>query len=145
MRMPVFCTRAALLATVSFFLYSVPPSWGQSITAGDVTGIVTDPSGAAVPNAAVTLTSIDTNASRKATTNAEGSYRFAFVPPGGYKIAVSASGFQTQERPGLAVSAGQPTALNVQLQIASSSQSVNVVEAPSALQTENADVGTTVN
>jgi hypothetical protein len=145
MRMQSFCNRAALLATVSFFLYSVPPSWGQSITAGDVTGIVTDPSGAAVPNAAVTLTSIDTNASRKATTNAEGSYRFAFVPPGGYKIAVSASGFQTQERPGLAVSAGQPTALNVQLQIASSSQSVNVVEAPSALQTENADVGTTFN
>ena len=127
------------------FLCCAAVCWGQSITAGDVTGIVTDPSGGAVPNAAVTLIGVDTNAARKATTNAEGTYRFAFVQPGAYKIAVSASGFQTQERPGLAISAGQPTAVNVQLAIANASQTVNVVEAASALQTENADVGTTFN
>jgi hypothetical protein len=145
MRLQAFCTRAALFLTVGFLLLYTPASRGQSITAGDVTGIVTDPSGAAVPNASVALSSIDTNASRKATTNAEGSYRFAFVPPGAYKLTVSASGFQTQERPGLAISAGQPASLNVQLEIASASQTVNVVEASSALQTENADVGTTFN
>src|ERR1035438_7650475 len=101
MRMQAFSTRTALL--VGLFLSYAAVSWGQSITAGDVTGIVTDPSGGAVPNASVTLTSDSTNASRKATTSADGSYRFAFVPPGAYKIAVSASGFQTQERSGLAV------------------------------------------
>ncbi len=141
--MQALCTRTALFFGLFLFLASI--TWGQSITAGDVTGIVTDPSGGAVPNAAVTLTSVDTNALRKVTTNGDGSYRFAFVSPGKYKIAVSANGFQTQERPGLAISAGQPTALNVQLEIANASQTVNVVEAPSVLQTENADVGTTFN
>ena len=137
--------RTAFLATIGVFLLYTPASRGQSITAGDVTGTVTDPSGGVVPNAAVTLTSSDTNTSRKATTSADGSYRFAFVPPGAWKIAVSASGFQTQERPGVVVSAGQPTAVNVQLAVAIASQTVNVVEAPSALQTENADAGTTFN
>jgi hypothetical protein len=138
-------TRAALLAAIGISLFCANITWGQSITAGDVTGIVTDPSGAAVPNAAVTLTSVDTNASRTATTNAEGSYRFAFVPPGVWKIAVNASGFQAQEHPNLSVSAGQPTAVNVQLALAKSSQTVDVVETATTIQTENADVGTTFN
>ncbi len=135
--------RAALLITLAIVFSHTPLLRGQSITAGDVTGTITDPSGAAVPNAAITLTNAETNSSQKATTNAEGTYRFAFVPPGAYKVAVSASGFQTQERTGLAVSAGQPTALSVQLAVASASQTVDITEAPSALQTENADVGTT--
>jgi outer membrane receptor protein involved in Fe transport len=135
------CTGAAVLVAV--FLINAPECRGQSITAGVVTGTVTDPSGAAVPNAAVTLTSADTNTSQKTATNAEGNYRFAFVTPGSYKIEVSANGFQAQERPTVAVTAGQPTGISVQLAVASASQTVNVVEAPSALQTENADVGTT--
>lgn len=114
----------------------------QSITAGLVTGTVTDPSGAAVPNAAVTLSDVGTGTSQKGETNAEGNYRFAFVPPGSYKLSVSASGFQTQEHTGLPVSAGQPATLNVQLALATSSQTVNVVEALNVLQTDNADAAT---
>ncbi|HWE51008.1 MAG TPA: carboxypeptidase regulatory-like domain-containing protein, partial [Bryobacteraceae bacterium] len=135
-------TKTALLFTLGIALLA-PLSWGQSITAGDVAGTVTDPSGAAVPRAAVTLTNVETSTTQKAITGAEGNYRFAFVPPGIYKVSVTGNGFQTQERTGLAVSAGQPTALNLQLAVASSSQTVDVVEAPSALQTENADVGST--
>jgi len=107
-----------------------------------VTGTVTDPSGAAVPNAAVTLSDAATGTSQKGETNAEGSYRFAFVPPGSYKVSVSAGGFQTQEHTGIAVSAGQPATLNLQLAIASSAQTVNVVEALNVLQTDNADAAT---
>jgi Carboxypeptidase regulatory-like domain/TonB-dependent Receptor Plug Domain len=138
-------TAALWVAAIGFSLFCANITWGQSITAGDVTGAVTDPSGAAVPNAAVTLTSVDTNASHTATTNAEGNYRFAFVPPGLWKIAVNASGFQAQERPNLSVSAGQPTVVNVQLALAKSSQTVDVVEAAATIQAENADVGTTFN
>ncbi|MBV9770789.1 MAG: TonB-dependent receptor, partial [Bryobacterales bacterium] len=117
---------------------------GQSITAGDVTGIVTDPSGAAVPNAPVTLTNIGTNISQQQTTNGSGNFRFAFVPSGTYQVTVNANGFQRQERPGVVVTPGQPTAVNIQLAVAGASQTVEVVEGATLLQTENADVATGV-
>jgi len=117
-------------------------SHAQSIISGDVTGIVTDPTGAVVPGATITLANANTNSSQKVTTNNDGSYRFAFVTPGTYKVSISASGFQTQEHPGVIVSAGQPTAVNVQLTVATASQSVDVVEAGPSVQTENADVAT---
>ena len=117
----------------------------QSITSGDITGIVTDQSGGAIANAAATLTNVGTNVSQKATTNAKGNYRFAFLPPGTYKIVVNAPGFQSVERDGLVVTAGQPTAANIEMHVASSSQNVNVTESGTSLQTENADVSNTFN
>jgi hypothetical protein len=118
---------------------------GQSITSGDVDGTVTDPTGAIVPGATVTLTNVSTNAAQKATTSSAGNFRFAFILPGTYKLDVSASGFQTQEHPGISVLAGQPTSVNIQLAVAGASQTVDVVEAASALHTENADVSTGIS
>lgn len=121
------------------------PLAAQSVTSGDVTGLVTDATGAAIPGASVNLTNVSTNTSQTTTANAAGSYRFAFVPSGTYKVTVTAHGFQSQTSTGVVVNAGQPTAVNVQLQVAGSTQVVNVVEAPSAVQSENADVSTNFN
>ena len=131
----LFC----LLTTLAFH------SRAQSIISGDVTGTVTDPSGGTVPGAAVTLTNVNTNTSQKATTNNDGSYRFSFLPPGNYRVNVTASGFQSQSLPGVLVTAGQPTTANVQLAVAGASQTVDVVEGASILQTQNADVATNFN
>jgi hypothetical protein len=117
----------------------------QSITSGDVTGAVTDPSGAGVPNASVALTNTNTNASQNTTTNQQGTYRFAFLLPGTYSVTIRASGFQAQQRTGIVVAAGQPVAADVQLQVAASTQTVEVSEATEVLQTQNADVSTTYN
>ena len=111
----------------------------QSITSGDVTGIVTDPAHAAVPNASVTLTNVNTNAVQKATTSDKGTYRFAFIQPGNYKVSVSAAGFGAQERGGIVVTPGQPTAADFQLQLSGVSTTVEVSESGTVLQTENAD------
>ncbi len=129
---------------LAFPFICAPQSYAPSITAGEVTGTVTDPSGAAVPNAGVTLTNINTNAGQMATTNAEGSYKFAFTVPGTYKIAVTASGFQGAERSGINVVAGSPTPVDIQLKVGGGpNTTVNVVEAAAVLQTENADDTTT--
>lgn len=128
-----------LLAAVSI------SSYAQSVTSGDVTGTITDQSGAVVPGATVTLTNVSTNIAQTSTTNSDGNYRFAFVVPGTYKVDVNANGFQKQERPGVAVLAGQPTAVSFQLMVAGATQTVDVVEAPTALQTENADVSSGVS
>ena len=78
-------------------------SHAQSITSGDVTGTVTDPTNAAIPGAAVTLTNVSTNGTQRTTTGGAGDYRFAFISPGTYKVDVSAGGFQTQQHPGVLV------------------------------------------
>ena len=147
---PVFrnlVLRTALLPLVVLALLVTfqAQSNAQSITAGDVTGTVTDPTGAAIPGATVTLTNVNTNASQHAATNLEGSYRFAFVAPGSYKITVSATGFQTQQHSGVNVSAGQPTPANIELALAGATQTVDVVEAGASVQTQNADVATNFN
>lgn len=117
----------------------------QSITSGDITGTVTDPSGASVPKAAVTLTNVNTNASQSTITNQQGAYRFAFLPSGTYSVTVKAVGFQTRERAGIVVTAGQPTAVDIRLVVAAETQTVEVSAASDVLQTQNADVTTTYN
>jgi len=147
---PIRATRyrrvaAALLAVLGVSLLCTNRTFAQSITTGAITGIVTDPSGAAVPNASVTLTNVGTNRAQQSTTSASGSYNFAFVLPGFYKVEVAASGFQTTDRTGVSINAGSPTPLDIQLAVASANTTVNVVEAPPILQTENADTGTNVD
>ena len=139
--------RKSLLLAFCFCLLNLLSlqSFAQSITAGDVTGTISDPTGAAIPGATVTLTNVNTNATQSGTTNAEGSYRFAFVTPGVYRVAATATGFQSQTQAGIIVSAGQPTPANLQLAVSGASQTVDVVEAASAVQTQNADVATNFN
>jgi len=135
----------AIFMSLCLLTVSGNQSVAQSITSGDVTGTVTDPSGAAIPGSDVTLTNTSTGTSQKVTTNADGSYRFAFVAPGTYRVVATASGFQNQQRPGVIVTAGQPSTVNVQLTVAGATQTVDVVEGATAVQTQNADVSTNYN
>jgi len=73
-------------------LLSAVPAWSQDNAT--ITGLVTDPSGAVVPNGSITLTNNATNQSRETVSNAAGSYRFANVGVGTYTMTVVAQGFQ---------------------------------------------------
>jgi hypothetical protein len=117
-------------------------SQAQSITSGDITGTVTDPSGAVVPNAKVIVTNVSTNASQSTATTQQGNYRFAFLPQGRYNVNVTATGFQSLQLRGVLVTAGQPATADIKLQLSTASQTVEVSDAAGVLQTANSDVTT---
>src|SRR6266516_4524211 len=68
----------------------------QALNAGTVTGTITDPNNAVVPNASVTIANAVTGYTRFATTDAEGTFRFDNVPPNNYQIKASAPGFSSE-------------------------------------------------
>src|SRR5579884_772847 len=84
------------LTTACFLL--APALHAQSLTSGAVIGTVTDPSGAAVPNATVTLKNNDTGATQSTTTTGTGAYRFALLNPGSYSVSTKAQGFQGMQQ-----------------------------------------------
>src|SRR5947209_14938734 len=68
-------------------------AWGQ-LGASTIRGTITDPSGAAVGGATVTITNLATNLSRTQTTRPNGSYSFELIQPGDYKVEIEAQGFR---------------------------------------------------
>ena len=115
------------------------PVFPQSTTSGDITGVVTDPSGAVVPNAQVTATNTATGAAHTVTTNGQGVYRFSLLQPGAYTVAVNATGFQAATRT-VQVGTGQATTTNMVLALSTATTTVEVTTSP--LQVENADNST---
>lgn len=122
------------------FSFTTSIAFSQSITSGDITGVITDPTGAVVPNATVTATSDTTAQKHTATTNAQGFYRFSFLPPGPYTVSASASGFQAANRK-VVVVVGQASSANIALAVSSATTTVEVTTSP--LQVDNADNSTT--
>lgn len=116
----------------------------QSATTSALTGTVTDPSGAVITGATVTLTNVGTGQTRTAITDASGSYKFSLIPPGNYSVTFAASGFKTLEIPSVTVNVTETNVLNRSLEVGAQSQQVTVESTTQAIQTQNATVGTLV-
>ncbi len=114
---------------------------GQSVVTGDAVGTVTDPTGAVVSGATVTLTSSDTAATQSVVTGTNGFYRFTLLKPGQYSLTVKQTGFKSSSET-ILVSVGQITTSNVKLELGASSQVVEVTGAPPLIETENANLAT---
>src|SRR5215471_19560444 len=82
------------IMAVAILLICSSATWAQTITGG-VNGIVTDPSGAVIPNAKVAATNVETGVVTETTTNNDGLYNIRFLQIGSYKISVNAPGFGT--------------------------------------------------
>jgi len=115
-------------------------AWSQTVQ-GVITGTVTDPTGAVVPGATVTITNIGTNASQAITTGSDGSYRFPLVPPGSYTLEIKAANFGGVRVSGVVVEASQIIAINRQLELAKTSQLVEVTAESPLVQTASSDLG----
>src|SRR5262245_35247968 len=82
-----------------------------------ITGTITDPSGASVPNATVKATNPATNTASETKTNSDGVYNIPLLEPGKYRIEVTANGFQTLNRAGITLAVGQRLNLPLQLTV----------------------------
>jgi hypothetical protein len=116
--------RAVLLAPLLLFLLSAVPSHAQFNAS--LRGTVTDPSGAVIPGATLTLTNTATNEKQVRTSNGVGVYSFDALPPGAFTLVVEKGGYQTKNFDNLQILPEQANPLNVQLQIANVAQTVTV-------------------
>jgi hypothetical protein len=130
-----------ILAVLVIAAVMAPSMMAQSLVSGDLTGTVTDPSGAVVSGATVTLQSSSTGATRSTTSGANGTYRFSLLSPGNYLVSVSATGFskaQTQTT----VNVGQATIADVKMAVGANTQTVEVTSVAPLVQADSADLST---
>jgi len=130
-------------ASVLLALLVARPMHAQ-VLYGSVTGAVTDPSGAVVAGAQVSISNESTGLKRQTTTDANGTYRVLDLPQGIYTIEVTATGFKPLKVANVNVAIGQVNATDLQLQVGTATQEVTVEESAMVLQTQKADVHTEI-
>ena len=116
----------------------------ESLTTGSVTGRVLDPGHAAVPRAALSATKVDTNQSYTAETDAQGRFRFPYLPVGLYRISAQATGF-AQATQQVQLTVGAAFDLTLQLSISGTTTNVQITALPPVIETDRSQIGETVN
>jgi hypothetical protein len=139
-----------LVFAVGIFLLALLPSrvhmaYGQATSSGTIVGTITDPSGAVIAGATVTMTDPATSTTRSTVSNKQGQYILPNVPPGVYDIKTTKTGFSTDEVPALTVSVGSQSTANFKMAVGAENTTVEVTASNADLQTMNAGTGTTVD
>src|SRR4051812_32147148 len=135
-------TRYPLVLAALLILLTPAHVRGQAVY-GSISGIVTDPSGAIVPGATVTIKSIQRNTSDTVTSGASGYYVKERLLPGTYEVKAELQGFKTAVFPAIQVSVDTQTPLNIKLEQGAVSEAVTVAAFSPVLKTDRADVATT--
>ena len=139
MRSLYFCL-AALVALVRG-----PAAWAQSTTDGAIGGLITDPSQASVPGAAVTARNTATNASATAQTDVNGRYVIIHLQPGTYDVDVKAQGLNETKLEGIVVEVGRTTPVNLSLAVAATTATVVVSGEAPVVTTDQSDFSLNLN
>jgi hypothetical protein len=139
-----FQTGCAFIAISLVFFMLVLPAGAQLYT-GSVSGTVTDPSGAVITGAQVTLVDSQKGFSFTAKTDSAGRYLFRQVAPSTYKVTVEAPNFQGQRKEGITLDVNQNAAVDFSLKVGTESQVVDVVAGGVELQTQDAVTGQVVD
>ncbi len=115
------------------------------ITTTTISGIVSDSSGGAIPNAQVTVSNIGTGATHTATTNVSGAYRIDLLPVGDYEVEVSASGFKKSKQTGISLEMNRAARVDAVLTVGSVNEEVSVTADAPLVNTSNAQIGRTTS
>jgi len=132
------------LSLILLAAVSAVPLLGQG-DRGVITGTVSDASGAVVPNAQIIIVQASTNSSYKTISSTAGDYTVPNLPVGDYQVQVDVPGFKSFVAGRVAVNPGGETRLDVQLEVGTAQQKVEVTAQAQVIQTENARVSTNVS
>ncbi len=132
------------LVTVVVSCFYAPKMSAQAVY-GSILGTVTDPQGAAVAGAKVTVTNQRKGTSDTATTNQDGNYSVTHLVPDTYLVRVESSGFKVSEQKDVIVSADAGSRVDLQFQVGGASETVEVTAEAPQLKTDRADVAVTFN
>jgi hypothetical protein len=122
----------------------VPAAMRAQVGSADVLGTVTDPTGAVVPAAKVTITNLGTAAERTTTTSAKGEYIFNTLPNGTYTLTVEAPGFKVSTVVGFPLTTDARARYDVSLKTGAITEKIEVTGQVAALQTDSSTVGSTI-
>lgn len=134
-----------LCAILSLLGAMTAPRAAAQATSGQIVGQVTDPSGAIVPGAAITVTDEEKGVSFTSRTDSTGNYTVPSLPPGIYSVAATAAGFGTSEYTHVVLAIDQHLALDFKLKVSTVTATVTVSAASPLLQTQTAEVGTVIS
>src|SRR5713226_1458960 len=137
----LFAVLALVAGTISFAgLFVLAPSASAQKTSGTITGTLTDPSGAVVPGATVSVVNERTGAARETATNEQGSFSFPELEAGTYRLTVNKSGFKKLTERNVELHVADVTSLNVKMEMGAATETVVVESAPIAVNTSTGDV-----
>jgi len=133
------------IVALAAIIFLFPKSAFNQQVSGTITGYVTDPSGAAIPGASVTVTNVQTGVSTERTSEATGAYTFTNLIPGTYTVAIVAGGFQKFVRENVVLNVDSTVTVDSQMQLGQVSQEITVSGAPPVLNMQKADVSATLS
>src|SRR5918911_566854 len=116
----------------------------QTVAIAQISGVVSDESGGALPGVEVTVTQTATGATRFDVTDGRGEYVLPNLPIGPYKLEAKLQGFSTYERTGITLSVGANPVINVTLKLSAVQETVTVTANAAMVETRNTGVGTTM-
>lgn len=130
----IFTHRIHLAAGIAILLLMGPAAVSGQVTTGNITGVVEDETGGALPAASITVTNVATGDTRTVLTNASGRYRVAGLQPGQYSITAELSGFATVTQRNVTVNVGSTVDLNIRMQLSSVAETVTVTGEASIIE-----------
>lgn len=129
------------LACSVFLVLSAPALLSAQATSASISGRVTDPSGASVPDAQVSASNLDTGLKRDTRTNEQGNYSVPLLPPGSYRVTVTKQGFRPISRSGVTLTVDQAARLDFILEVGAVTETVEVVAAAPLLDQDTSALG----
>lgn len=131
-------------AVVALTLVMLVSGARAQLSTASITGIVSDPSGAAVPHAAMVLRNVDTSVELHTATNGSGNYVFTNVPPGHYTLSAGKAGFTTKEVSEFTLAVNQTATFNLILSVGEVTQTVRVQAVGTHVESSTSELGTVV-